>query len=122
MFSCEFCEISRNTYFKEPFEQLLWHKHSFCLLSHHDLLSFQKRCHTYFPVEYFLGLICGLEEDWAQYFKPSARSLFSTQSNICDEAFFAKIANIFKLLSIFAKKSSIVDVRPGSKYSSVNSH
>ena len=57
MFSCEFCEISHNTFFKEPFGRLLLHKHSFCLLSHHDLLFFQKRCHPYFLVEYFLSLI-----------------------------------------------------------------
>ena len=56
-FICEFCETSHNTFFKEPFRRLLLHKHSFCLLSHHDLLPFQKRCYTYFPAEYFLGLI-----------------------------------------------------------------
>ena len=33
------------------------------------------------------------EQAWAQYFKPLAWSLFSTQSNICDGAFFAKIVN-----------------------------
>ena len=38
IFSCEFCEISHNTFYKETFRQLLPHKHSFCLLSHHDLI------------------------------------------------------------------------------------
>ena len=48
------------TFFKEPFGRLLLQKHSFGLLSQHDLLPFQKRCHTYFPAEYFLALICRL--------------------------------------------------------------
>ena len=58
--SCEFCEISHNIFFKEPFVLLLHHKHWFCLLSHHDLSSFQKQCHTYFLAEYFFDLICRL--------------------------------------------------------------
>ena len=33
MFSCEFCEISHNIFFKEPFGWLLQHKRSLCLLS-----------------------------------------------------------------------------------------
>ena len=60
MFSCEFCEIFHKTFFKEPFERLLLHKHSFRLLSHNDLSPFQKRCYTYCPAEYFLVLICKL--------------------------------------------------------------
>ena len=54
MFSYKLCEISHDTFFKEPFGRLLLHKHSFCLLSHHDLLPFQKRCHI------SSGLICRL--------------------------------------------------------------
>ena len=38
IFCCEFCEISQNIFFKEPQERLLQHNHSFCLLSHDDLL------------------------------------------------------------------------------------
>ena len=57
IFSCKFCDISRNTFFKEPFGRLVLHEHSFCLLSRHDLSPFLKRCHTYFPIEYFLDLI-----------------------------------------------------------------
>ena len=60
MFSCEFCEISYNTFFKEPFRWLLLHKHLFSLLSYHDLSPFQKRTYTYFPAEFFFGLICWL--------------------------------------------------------------
>ena len=54
---CELCKISLNIFLKEPFGRLLLHKHSFCLLSQHDTLSSQKRSYTYFPAEYFLGLI-----------------------------------------------------------------
>ena len=60
MFFCEFWEISHKTFFKELSGRLLLHKHSFCLLSQHDLVPFRKRCHTNFPAEYFLGLICRL--------------------------------------------------------------
>ena len=67
MLSCKFREISHNTFIKEPFGRLLLHKHSFCLLSHPDFLPFQKRCHIYFPAEYFLGLIGNWEQEWSQY-------------------------------------------------------
>ena len=59
--------------------------------------------------------------EWAQYFKPSVRSLFSTQLNICVEVFFSKIFTNLKPLSIFAKKLHC-DVWPGSKYTSLSSH
>ena len=48
------------SFFKEPIGRLLQHKHSFCLLSHYYLSHFQKWCHTYFLLQYFLGLICRL--------------------------------------------------------------
>ena len=48
------------SFFKEPFGRLRRYKHLFYLLFHHELSHFQKRCHTYFLVEYFLGLICRL--------------------------------------------------------------
>ena len=60
MFYCKFWEISHKTFLKEPFRRLPLHKHSFCLLSQHELVPFQKLCHTCFLTEYFLGLICGL--------------------------------------------------------------
>ena len=84
MFSCEFCEISHNTFFKESFGRLLLHKHSFCLLSNHNLLFFQKRCHTYFPAEYFLSLIYRLK-----LFKRLARRLQPSQTSAA-ELFFRK--------------------------------
>ena len=40
-------------------------------------------------------------------FKPLAKSLFSTQSNIWDCVFLAKIVNSLKPLSIFTKKSPL---------------
>ena len=60
MLFCEFWEISHKNFFKEPFGRLLLHKHSLCLLSQDELVPFQNRYHTYFPAEYFLGLICRL--------------------------------------------------------------
>ena len=57
MFSCKFCEISHNTFFKEPIGRLLLHKHSLCLLSYHDLSPFPERCRAFFLPEYFFGLI-----------------------------------------------------------------
>ena len=115
MFSCEFCEISHNTVFKEPLGQLPLHKHSFCLLSRHNVFPFQKRCYTYFPTGYFLGLIYTLGTRVSSIFQTLWRSLFSTQSNICDWTFSAKIANSLKPLSIFAKKKFIVVIQPSSK-------
>ena len=91
VFYCEFCEISFNSFFIEHFTQLLLHDHSFCLLSYHNLLPRQKRCHTYFLAEHFFGLFCRLAtrmssifqtftevfqtftEEWAQYFKISQK-------------------------------------------------
>ena len=83
MFSCEFCEISHNTFFKEPFGRLLLHKHSLCLFSYHDLSSFQKRCRTFFLAEYFLGFFCRLR---------------TKVSSICNTLSQEPIFNLFKHL------------------------
>ena len=85
MFSCEFYETSSNIFFKESFGWLLLHKHSFCLLSQHQLSPFQKRCPSFFPAEYFLGLIFRLgtrkssifqtlSQNPETYFQPSQTS------------------------------------------------
>ena len=87
IFSCEFLV---NNFFKDPFGRLLPHKRSFCLPSYHDLLFFEKRCHTYFPAGYFLGLICKLGTRVSSIFQTLSRHLFLTQLNICDGAFFRK--------------------------------
>ena len=82
MFSCEFCEISRNIFFNVAFECLLLHKGSFWLLFHHYVLPFQNRSPTYFPAEYFPGLISRLatrvnsisqilSQESEAYFQPS---------------------------------------------------
>ena len=49
-------EIPAQMFFCESFRRLLLHKHLFCLLSHHDLWFFQKRCNTYIAADYFLDL------------------------------------------------------------------
>ena len=104
MFSCEFCELSHNTFFKEPFGRLLLHKHSLCLLSQHDTSSFQKLCYTYFPAEYFLGLIYRLVTRVSSIFQTlSQKPIFNPVEHL-RWRFFVKIVNSLKLLSIFAKK------------------
>ena len=112
--SCEFCEISPNTILKEPFGQLHLHKHSFCLLSHHNLLFFQKRCHIYFPAECFLGLIYRLGT--------RVSSIFQTLSQTPIFNPVKHLRQSLKPLSIFTQKSSLVDVLQGSKNASVSSH
>ena len=107
MFSCEFSEISDNIFFKEPFGRLLQHKHSFCLLSHHDLSHFQKRCHTYFLAEYFFGLIFTLGARVSSIFHAhSQKPIFNPVEHLRGSLFFAKIVSSLKPL-IFYKKSSI---------------
>ena len=115
-FFCEFCEISHEIFFKEPFGRLL-HKHSFCLLSQHNLVPFQKRCHAYFPAEYFLGLICRLRTRVSSILQNLSQKPIFNPVEYLWWSFFAKIVSSLKLLSIFAKK-----IRPGSKYTSVSSH
>ena len=99
---CEFCGISHNIFFKEPFGRLLLHRHSFCLLSHQDLSSFQKRCHTYFLVECYFGLICRLGTRMSSIFHgPGQKPIFNPVEHLRWN-FLAKIVNSLKLLSIFA--------------------
>ena len=103
-FICELCKISHNIFFKRLLGRLLLHKHSFGLLSQHDASSFQKRCYTYFPAEYFLGLIYRLVTRASSIFQTlSQKSIFNTVEHL-RWRFFVKIGNSLKLLSIFAKK------------------
>ena len=83
MFSCEFCEISHNIFFKEPFGRLLLHKHSLCFFSYHDLSPFQKRCRSFFLAEYFFGFICRLG---------------TKVSSICKTLSHKSVLNLFKHL------------------------
>ena len=122
MFSCEFCEISHNIFFKERFGRLLQHKHSLCLLSRLAFLPIQKRCHTYFLTEYFFGLICRLGTRVSSILQAlSQKSIFNPVEHLRLSFFLAKIVHSLKPLSIFAKELPC-DVRPGSKYTSVSSH
>ena len=122
MFSCEFCEISHNTFFKDPFGPLFLHKHPLCLLSYHDLSPFQKRCHTYFLAEYFFGLICRLETKISSIFKSlSQKPIFNPVKHL-GWSFSCENSWHFKTVRYFHKRSSIVDVQPGSKCTSLSSH
>ena len=100
MLFCDFWEIFNKTFFKEPFGRLLLHKHSFCLLSQHDHVPFQKRCHTYFPAEYFLGSICRLRTRASSIFQTLSQNRFFNIVEVgagCDGAFFAKIVSSLQL-------------------------
>ena len=97
MFSCEFCEIFHNIFLKEPFGRLLLHKHSFCLLSKHDVWSFQKRCYTYFPAEYLLGLIYRLVTSVSSIFQTlRQKPIFNPVEHLRWRS-FVKIVNNLKL-------------------------
>ena len=90
MFSCEFCKISHNTFFKEPLGRLLLHKHLLSLLSYHDLSPFQKRCRTFFLAEYFFGLICRFKTKMSSICKTLSQKPIFNLSDIWDGAFLAK--------------------------------
>ena len=108
MFSCEFCEIFHNVFFKEPFERLLHHKHSFCLLSCHDLSTFQKQCHTYYLPEYIFGLICRLGTRMNSIFQALSQKSILNPVKHLRWRFFAKIVNSLKKpLNIFSKKAPL---------------
>ena len=88
-------------FFKEPFRRLLLHKH---LLSHDDLLFFQKRCHAYFPAGNFLGFIYRLRTKVNSVFQTLRQTYIFNPVEICDGALFSKIVNSLNPLSFFAKK------------------
>ena len=102
-FICELCKIS-HIFLKEPFGRLLLHKYSFCLLFQHHTSSFQKRCYTYFPAEYFLSLIYRLVTRVSALFQTlSQKPIFNPVEHL-RWRFYVKIVNSLKLLSVFAKK------------------
>ena len=107
MFSCEFCEISHNTFFKEPFGRLLLYKHSLCLLSYHDLSPFQKRCRTFFLVEYFFGLICRLGTKVSSTCKILSQKAVLNLVKHLGWSFSCENVNSSTLLGIFAKKAPL---------------
>ena len=100
--SCEFCEIPHNTFFKETLGRLLLHKQSFCLLFHHDLSFFRKRCHTYFQAKYFLGLIYRL--GISSLFPILSQTPIFNPVEHLQRSLFLKIVNSLKPLNILAKK------------------
>ena len=114
-FFVNFAKFLMKPFLKKPFGRLL-HKHWFCLLSQHNLVPFQKRCHAYFPAEYFLDLICRLQTRVSSILQNLSQKPIFNPVEYLWWSFFAKIVNSLKLLSIFAKK-----IRPGSKYTSASS-
>ena len=112
-----------HTFLKEPFGWLLPHKHSFCLLRPTTTFCFfQKWFHIYFPTKYFLGLIYRLGTRVSSILQTLSQALIFNPVEHLRRSFFKKNVNSLKPLSIFAKKSSLVDVRQSSKNTSVNIH
>ena len=81
MFSCEFCKISQNIFFKEAFGRLLHHKHLFLPRS----FAFSKAISQIFSVQYFFlinlqaGYKCKINISSPQpeaYFHPSWKKLW----------------------------------------------
>ena len=120
MFSCEFCKISQNIFFKEPFGRLLHHKHTFYLLSHHDLSPFRKQCHTYFLAEYFFGIICRLGTRVSSIFPALSQKYIFNPVEHLQWSFLCE--NSQQFYYFFSLKKLYRDVRTGSKYASVSSH
>ena len=104
MFSCEFCEIFHNTFFKEPFGRLLLHKHSLCLFSYHALSPFQKLCCTFFLAEYFLGFICRLGIKVSSICKTLSQKPIFDLAKYLGWSFSCEKVNSSTPLGIFAKK------------------
>ena len=79
----------------------------FCISTHHNLLSFMS--HAFSGIVFSqLNLLTGNKRELnISNLLPEPRNLFSTQSNICDGAFFT--ANSLKRFSIFAKKKSFIE-------------
>ena len=101
MFSRKCCEISHKTFFKEPFGQLLLHKHSLYLLSHHDNLLSLKRVFSGLNLQTgtrVSSIFQTLSQKSEAFFQPSRTSAME---------FFAKIVNSLKPLSIFAKNAPL---------------
>ena len=104
MFSCEFCEISHNIFFKEPFGRLLLHKHSLCLFSYHDISPFQNRCGIFFLAQCFLGFICRLGTKVSSICKTlSQKPIFNLVKHL-GWSFSCEKVNSLTLLGIFTKK------------------
>ena len=107
MFSCKFCEISHNTFLKEPFGRLLLHKHLLCLLTYHNLSPFQKRCRTFFLAEYFFSLIFRLGTKVSSICKTlSQKPIFNLVKHL-GWSFSCEKVNSSTLLGIFAKKAPL---------------
>ena len=104
MFSCEFCKISHDTFFKEPFGRLLLHKGSLFLLSYHDLSPFQKRCRTSFLAEYFLGFICRLGPKVSSICKTLSQKPIFDLVKHPGSSFSCENVNSSTPLGIFTKK------------------
>ena len=117
IFSCEFCEISHNTLFLKNSSDGCFRINTRSVYCPTATFSFFKNDVTYISR---LNL-----QSWNKsklsISNPQPHSYFLPSRTSATE-FFSKIVNSLKPLSIFAKKSSLVDVREDSKNASVSSH
>ena len=94
-----FLWILRNSFFKEPFEQLFLLKHSFGLSVRHWPFAFSKAMSDIFSGEYFLGWICRLGRRLSSIFqticqKPEA--YFQTSQTSALELYLNPLKSVVK--------------------------
>ena len=103
------CAKLTRKYQKRDSGRLLHHKHSFYLLSHHDLWYFQKQCHKYFLTKYFYWLTCRMETRVRSIYQALIQKPIFDQVKYLGWSFFEKTVNrLKKPLSIFDKKASFI--------------
>ena len=101
MFTCEFCEISRSMFLKNFLSDCFGinTRSVYCPTTTFCIFKSNVTHITYYI---FYAEFVAWEQERAQYFKPLARSLFSTQSNICNGTFLLKLVNNLETFSNFA--------------------
>ena len=102
MFSFEFCEISRNTFLKNPSDGC------FCINTRSVYCPTTTFCffHTYFKAEYFLGLNYRLGTRVSSIFQTLLQTPTLSPVQHLRRS-FQKIVNSLKQLSIFYKKAPL---------------
>ena len=118
--SGEFCEISHDIFFKEPFVRLLLHKQTLLLFRKKFSLLLSKKRSYIFSGSVFFRLnfqACNQREPTISSHQPEA---YFQPSEISAIEFFLQKYLQFKTVKNFRKESSLA--LPGSKYASVSSH
>ena len=115
MFSCEFCEISQNIFFKDPLDGCFSINTSSVYYLTMTFYLFKNNITHIILADNFFGLICRLGTTVSSVFQAhSPKPIFNPCQTSPSELFFAK--------TVLSQKKLHCDVRPGSKYASVSSH